>query len=542
MRVTTPGAILILALAAGCGGARSADGTGSRESALTDTSDRAICTQIHDGGHAVLADGCSILRTTLAAASSAGDSNVKVASVSGLSAGQSVVIDSGGNEESSTIVSVGTAGAAGTGVTLAPPLSIAHASGVTVMAAGPAPGTTLAGAVAAGDTDIKVASSSWFVVGQMIAIDQGPNQETRTISAVGTSGAAGTGIAFTPSLVLAHPAGAAVVLQAPVRTVSVGDAIHDMAIVSGGAVASSASDREILTTTLYRGGTCAVSHASGSESDVVTLTGGTIVNTYSDDISGRTLTAGVYDPSTQPDYVVQSADAGTLWFVAVWTFPDAPSRASACEQLTVLSGDTTPPTIGIAAPAVGATYLLGSTVLAAYACRDEVGGSAVVSCVGTAANGAPVDTATIGQKTFTVNAADSAGNTASAKSVYSVVYGFAGFFAPIANPPAVNEARAGSAIPVMFSLGDDQGASILAGGAPSSRPVDCSSGAAGPSAPAERGSLSYDPRTQRYTFVWKTDKGWAGTCRELNVKLVDGSEHKAQFRFKCAAGVGPVRP
>ena len=68
--------------------------------------------------------------TTLAAASAVGATNVKVASVTGLSSGQTVVIESGtaGNERA-VIATVGTVGAAGTGVDLTAPLAKAHASG-----------------------------------------------------------------------------------------------------------------------------------------------------------------------------------------------------------------------------------------------------------------------------------------------------------------------------------------------------------------------------------------------------------------------------
>jgi hypothetical protein len=31
--------------------------------------------------------------------------------------------------------------------------------------------------------------------------------------------------------------------------------------------------------------------------------------------------------------------------------------------------------------------------------------------------------------------------------------------------------------------------------------------------------------------VWKSDKSWAGTCRQLQVKLADGSLHVANFNF-----------
>lgn len=44
-------------------------------------------------------------------------------------------------------------------------------------------------------------------------------------------------------------------------------------------------------------------------------------------------------------------------------------------------------------------------------------------------------------------------------------------------------------------------------------------------------SLSYDALTDTYTYVWKTDKAWANTCRLLNVTLIDGTQHLASFKF-----------
>jgi hypothetical protein len=37
--------------------------------------------------------------------------------------------------------------------------------------------------------------------------------------------------------------------------------------------------------------------------------------------------------------------------------------------------------------------------------------------------------------------------------------------------------------------------------------------------------------SDQYVYVWKTEKAWADTCRRLTVKLADGSEHHAMFRF-----------
>jgi hypothetical protein len=80
-------------------------------------------------------------------------------------------------------------------------------------------------------------------------------------------------------------------------------------------------------------------------------------------------------------------------------------------QSTVTVDDETSPTISITSPADGATYELGAQVLADYSCADEPNGSGLDSCRGNVADDAAVDTGSLGQKTFTVNAGDHAGNT-----------------------------------------------------------------------------------------------------------------------------------
>jgi hypothetical protein len=52
--------------------------------------------------------------------------------------------------------------------------------------------------------------------------------------------------------------------------------------------------------------------------------------------------------------------------------------------------DLTKPTVTLDAPTEGATYVLNQDVKASYSCGDEAGGSGLVSCEGTAADGAPV--------------------------------------------------------------------------------------------------------------------------------------------------------
>jgi hypothetical protein len=86
---------------------------------------------------------------------------------------------------------------------------------------------------------------------------------------------------------------------------------------------------------------------------------------------------------------------------------------------------------------------------------------------------------------------------------------------------------------VKFSLGGDQGLGIIAKGYPRIEPVGC------PSAGIESGAatagtmspLKYDASNGQYIFIWKTDRGFTGTCRKLTVRLVDGTDHVAYFKF-----------
>jgi hypothetical protein len=79
-----------------------------------------------------------------------------------------------------------------------------------------------------------------------------------------------------------------------------------------------------------------------------------------------------------------------------------------------------PPSISIVAPADGATYTKGQAVTAVYSCAAPVGAT-VSSCSGPVANGGAVDTAALGPHSFTVNAVDSDGVTATKTVNYTVV-------------------------------------------------------------------------------------------------------------------------
>ena len=116
--------------------------------------------------------------------------------------------------------------------------------------------------------------------------------------------------------------------------------------------------------------------------------------------------------------------------------------------------------------------------------------------------------------------------------VFVPEYNFSGFFPPVNNPPALNGETAGRNTAVKFSLSGNQGLNIFAAGYPASQQITCSSGAVRADIEQTAGRSSYDAATDTYTYVWKTENSWLGTCRRLIVRLNDGSDHVAFFGFK----------
>jgi hypothetical protein len=140
-------------------------------------------------------------------------------------------------------------------------------------------------------------------------------------------------------------------------------------------------------------------------------------------------------------------------------------------------------------------------------------------------------------KVLVVGGVDSGGYLSSAELFNSLGSGFdfTGFFSPVDNPPAFNVAKAGSGIPVKFSLNGNQGLDIFEPGYPRSERIACDASASlddiEQTVAAGGSSLSYDATSDRYTYVWKTDKAWAHTCRKLTIRLSDGSDHFAYSKF-----------
>jgi probable HAF family extracellular repeat protein len=118
-------------------------------------------------------------------------------------------------------------------------------------------------------------------------------------------------------------------------------------------------------------------------------------------------------------------------------------------------------------------------------------------------------------------------------------YVWHGFFPPVDNEGVVNLVNAGRTVPVRFDLDGNRGLSIFAPGYPRSIATACSSesqDAIEQTVSDQESRLHYDGSVHtpigQYTYVWRTDEAWAGSCRQLQLKLNDGHLYTANFRFR----------
>ncbi len=126
-----------------------------------------------------------------------------------------------------------------------------------------------------------------------------------------------------------------------------------------------------------------------------------------------------YTPTRPGSYSVSNLAPGQHTFQV--RANDAAGNFDPTPATSTFYVDGTPPTINIFRPADGNRFLLGSDVDSNFSCSDPLvgtppGNSGVKTCAGPAR----VDTSTLGQHTFTVNAEDNAGNTSSKTTTYFV--------------------------------------------------------------------------------------------------------------------------
>lgn len=191
-------------------------------------------------------------------------------------------------------------------------------------------------------------------------------------------------------------------------------------------------------------------------------------------------------------------------------------------SLTVggISIDCSPPEVAIAAPPDGCQYYLNQPVTAAWSAADGLSGLAVAA--GTAPTGAAVDTAAVGEKSFTVTASDLADNQTTVTHAYQVLYVYKSVLPPLKNDGR-SVFRLGSTIPVKFQLQDALGAYV--DNAVARLYLSCGGAeieATATSAVTQDNYFRYDSREKQYIFELATRKLVAATWR-LRIALDDGS-------------------
>jgi uncharacterized repeat protein (TIGR01451 family) len=242
---------------------------------------------------------------------------------------------------------------------------------------------------------------------------------------------------------------------------------------------------------------------------------------------------------TRDDIVVtQDVAAGTSVGLGTTTIHLAATdeaNNTSTKTITVTVVDTTAPVI-TSCPTNVTVYLpLNSTAVSmpvsysAATATDNCDSSVAIGYSQASGSVFPVGTTTVN-----VTATDDANNSSTCSFTVTVLYDFTGFFAPVDNLPTLNVVNAGRGVPVKFSLSGNKGLGIFAANSPSTISINCDGSApqvdVQETVTAGGSSLSYSPDT--YNYVWKTESSWAGTCRQLTVKLNDGSVHTANFKFR----------
>jgi len=165
-------------------------------------------------------------------------------------------------------------------------------------------------------------------------------------------------------------------------------------------------------------------------------------------------------------------------------------------------------------------YTLKQVVAASYNCTDATSG--IASCAGTVANGSNIDTASVGSKSFTVNAEDNAGNTASQTVNYEVAYNVCLLYDPN------KAAKAGSTIPIKLQLCDANNNNV------SSASIAVTAlNSPGDSGKANPGDMfRYDPTLGGYIYNLST-KGLSSGTHTLNFSANgDPVTHSVTYQVK----------
>ncbi len=248
-------------------------------------------------------------------------------------------------------------------------------------------------------------------------------------------------------------------------------------------------------------------------------------------VSFSTTARDAVDGGVAPSCDAQSGDTFPLGTTTVnCSATDAAGNTSR-DSFTVTIRDTTAPALVLPNDIARFATLNGqATVSYTVSANDLVDGSVSVSC--SPASGSAF---VVGSTTVQCAATDAASNRATGSFRVTVSYNFGGFRSPIDGGDVLNVAKAGSTIPVKFSLSGDQGLNIwLNGSAPGAKSLTCTTAQQDTieeTSTATTSGLKYDSAADQYIYNWKTSTGYANTCQQLVLRLADGSTHTAKFKF-----------
>jgi hypothetical protein len=200
--------------------------------------------------------------------------------------------------------------------------------------------------------------------------------------------------------------------------------------------------------------------------------------------------------------------------------------------------DINPPTVKVTGVAANQSYRLGAVPQAACETTDDLSGVKTPASL-TVSGGTPPG---VGVFVATCSGAvDNAGNTSPDVTVsYQVVFDSSGLLPPIVSAPAFNVAKAGDRVSIPFSLHGRFGLNVLVvDPATFATPIPCPDGSLGTPAPTTStgalrtgsGRLRFNARTNRYIYEWRTLRAFRGSCWQVALSLIDGTEYFAQFKF-----------
>ena len=226
-----------------------------------------------------------------------------------------------------------------------------------------------------------------------------------------------------------------------------------------------------------------------------------------------------------PANQVLSAEGAAVASSAV-TVVDQAGNHSAPSNVVTVKIDKTAPTL--TANVSPNPLLLNANAFVTTLAGDGLSGPGPAQC-------AALATATVGSKTVTCSVMDLAGNAATASADYRVVYGFAGFVAPLQDGASWNAAQTRRSIPFGWRVFDANNAAVTTLTAVTiTRTAVACPGSPPPVPLASYGGSSTALRhlgAGNYRRDWLISASFGGTCARMRIDLGDGIAHEAMFKF-----------